>query len=77
MKKRKILIISHAMEIGGAERALIGLLNSINSNQYQIDLFLARHEGELMKYIPSQVHLLPTNQAKYLAVPMINLIKEK
>lgn len=77
MKKRKILIISHAMEIGGAERALIGLLNSIDSNQYQIDLFLARHEGELMKYIPSHVHLLPTNQAKYLAVPMINLIKEK
>lgn len=65
------------MEIGGAERALIGFLNSIDKKQYQIDLFLARHEGELMKYIPSHVHLLPNNQVKYLAVPMINLIKEK
>jgi len=74
---KKILIISHAMEIGGAERALIGLLNSFDQSKYDIDLFLARHEGEFMKYIPSDINLLPTNQAKYLAVPMINLLKEK
>ncbi|MBS6115841.1 MAG: glycosyltransferase [[Clostridium] spiroforme] len=65
------------MEIGGAERALIGLLNSFDQSKYDIDLFLARHEGEFMKYIPSDINLLPTNQAKYLAVPMINLLKEK
>lgn len=74
---KKILIISHAMEIGGAERALLGLLNSIDLEQYNVDLFLARHEGELMKFIPSDINLLTTNQAKYLAVPMINLLKEK
>lgn len=73
----KILIISHAMEIGGAERALVGLLNSINPERYRIDLFLARHDGELMKFIPPYVHLLPMNNAKYLAVPMINLIRER
>lgn len=74
---KKILIISHAMEIGGAERALLGLLNSIDKSNYDIDLFLARHEGELMKFIPSAINLLPTNQTRYLAVPMINLLKEK
>lgn len=73
---KKILIISHAMEIGGAERALLGLLNSIDKSKYEVDLFLARHEGEMMKFIPSIINLLSTNQAKYLAVPMNNLLKE-
>lgn len=74
---KKILIISHAMEIGGAERALLGLLNSFDYNTYQIDLFLCRHEGDLFNQIPKQVNILQMNQAKYLATPMKNLIKEK
>ena len=65
------------MEIGGAERALLGLLNSIDKSKYDVDLFLARHEGEFMKFIPSHINLLITNQAKYLAKPMVNLLKEK
>lgn len=67
---KKILIVSHAMEIGGAERALLGLLNSFNYSQVQVDLFLCRHEGELFHMIPKEVNLLPVNQARYLAVPM-------
>ena len=58
-KMKKILIFSHAMEIGGAERALLGLLESIDYEQYEVDLFLMRHEGELLKYIPDRVNLLP------------------
>ena len=77
IKKYNLIITCHAMEIGGAERALIGLLNSIDYNQYKVDLFLARHEGELLKFIPSSVNILPVNQSQYLAVPMINLIKAK
>lgn len=74
---KKVLIISHAMEIGGAEKALLGLLNSFDYNNYRVDLFLCRHEGELFDQIPKQVNILPMNQAKYLATPMKNLIKEK
>lgn len=74
---KKILIISHAMEIGGAERALIGLLNSVDYTNYEVDLFLCRHEGELLSFIPNEVNLLPTNQARYLAIPMISLLKQK
>lgn len=73
---KKILIISQAMEIGGAERALLGLLDSFDYSHYSVDLFLCRHEGELMKDIPINVNVLPTNQAKFLAVPMIKLIKK-
>ena len=74
---KKILIISHAMEIGGAERALLGLLNSLDYSKYQVDLFLCRHQGDLYKQIPKQVNILPENKAKYLAVPIIDLLKQR
>lgn len=73
---KKILIFSQAMELGGAERALLGLLEAIDTTKYSVDLFLMRHQGELMKYIPDDVNLLPENK-KYscLAIPMKEVIK--
>lgn len=47
------------MEIGGVERSLLGLLNAIDYGEYEVDLFLCRHEGEFMASIPKEVHLLP------------------
>lgn len=70
---KKIIIVSHAMEIGGAERALLGLLNSFDYSNYEVDLFLMRQEGELFKFIPKEVNLLTINQARCLAVPMKSL----
>lgn len=70
MNKRKILIISHAMELGGAETALLGLLETIDPCKYDVDLFLMRHQGPLLNAIPETVHLLPEIQAyASLAVP--------
>lgn len=77
MVKKKIIIVSHAMEIGGAERALLGLLSSFDYSKYEVDLFLMRQEGELLKFIPNEVNVLPMNQAKYLAVPMKLLLSER
>ena len=75
--KKKILIVNHAMEIGGAERALLGLLNSFDFNKYDVDLFLARHEGELFEFIPKEVNILEENQANCLATPMKKLLMAK
>ena len=36
---KRIIIFSQAMEIGGAEKALLGLLNSFDYTNYQVDLF--------------------------------------
>ena len=75
--KKKILIVSHALELGGAERALIGLLGAIDPDKFEIDLFLLRHEGELMDMIPSHVNLLPEIPTyTVLARPMVQTIKE-
>lgn len=75
--KKKILILSHAMELGGAERSLLGLLEAIDTDQYQVDLFLMRHEGELLSLIPDKINLLPEiPEYTTLARPMVQVLKE-
>lgn len=77
MEKKKILIVSHAMEIGGAERALLGILENIDTKKYQVDLFLLRQEGELLSHIPKNINLLPEiPQYTVLARPMTKTLKE-
>ena len=74
---KRILIFSHALELGGAERALIGLLHALDYERMQVELFLMRHEGELMEQIPEQVKLLPEKpQYASLAVPMKRVLKK-
>lgn len=57
--KPRIFINMHYMEIGGAERALLGLLNAIDTNKVDVDLFLNQHTGDFMKLIPEKIKLLP------------------
>ena len=57
--KPRILIAIHYMHLGGAEISLIGLLQALDPNKVDIDLFVYSHEGELMKQIPEYVNLLP------------------
>lgn len=65
------------MELGGAERALLGLLNNIDYNKVRVDLFLERHTGELFEFIPESVNLLPENLAyACMAVPASQVFKK-
>ena len=57
--KKRIFISMHYMEIGGAEMALIGLLQALDYTKYDVDLFLHAHRGEMMQFIPKEVNLLP------------------
>ena len=73
---KRILIFSHAMELGGAERALLGLLENIDYSRCQVNLFLMRHAGELLQYLPEKVNLLPEiPQYASLAVPIGQVIR--
>lgn len=75
--KHTILIFSQAMELGGVERSLLGLLDSIDYDRYDVDLFLMRHSGELMTHLNPKVNLLPEmSQYASLAVPMTSLLKK-
>lgn len=76
--KKKLLIVSHALVLGGAERALLGLLESLDTEVWDVDLFLLRHEGELMDMIPDHIRLLPAIPAyTVLARPMKDTLKER
>ncbi|SDN21984.1 glycosyltransferase [Alkalicoccus daliensis] len=59
---KKLLIVSFDLEVGGVERSLISLLNELKDAPYEIDLFLYRHTGEFMEFIPKHVNLLPEAQ---------------
>lgn len=74
--KARIFIAMHYMEIGGAETALVGLLNALDPNRVDVDLFLYDHRGEMMQFIPEWVNLLP-QIPKYsvLERPIVELVK--
>ena len=75
---KRILFFSHGMELGGAERALLGLLEHIDYTRFQVDLFLMHHEGELLGDVPKQVKLLPElPQYASLAVPIGEVIRKR
>ena len=65
------------MELGGAERALLGLLEAIDYSKVSVDLFLMRHSGELIPHIPKEVKLLPEIKAyTCLAVPFGEVLQK-
>ena len=75
--KPRIFINMHYMEIGGAERALLGMLNAIDTSKYDVDLFINQHTGEFMSLIPSNINLLD-EEPRYstLERPIIETIKK-
>ena len=73
---KRIFIMAHSMDIGGAEKSLLGILENIDTTSYRVDLFLLRHEGELLKYLPEGIDLLPPDPLySSMGVPLKNLIK--
>lgn len=59
MCKPRLFVNMHYMELGGAERALLGLLYAIDTDRVDVDLFINQHTGPFMKLIPDKINLLP------------------
>lgn len=56
--KRQILISITHLGLGGAEKALVSLLNVIDYNKYDVDLQLINDDGFNLKFIPDNVNYL-------------------
>lgn len=67
----------HYMELGGAERALLGLLDALDPARVQVDLFLNQHTGDFLPLVPGWVRLLPERRG-YNAIerPMRTVVRE-
>ena len=60
-ERKKILFVIPTLRIGGAEKALVSLLNAMDPDRYQVDLFLFEQGGTLQKDVPNWVNVLPEN----------------
>lgn len=56
--KKNILLIMNNLNCGGAEKALISLLQTFDYSLYTVELLLFKKEGLFLNQIPSQVTLL-------------------
>lgn len=54
---KKIAIVTKKMAMGGVEKTLISMLENIDSEKYDITLFILEEGGELLKQIPQYVHV--------------------
>ncbi|WP_347548671.1 glycosyltransferase [Pseudalkalibacillus hwajinpoensis] len=69
--KKDVLFIMNNLNCGGAEKALLSLLETIDYSRYNVDLFLFKHEGIFLKKLPEQVNLLSEPTAyKFFDMPI-------
>ena len=75
--KKRIFVNIHYLEIGGAERALLGLLSALDPYKVDVDLFVNQHTGEFMSFVPDYVNLLP-EIPEYTCIerPIKDIVKE-
>ena len=73
-----LLFTIHYLELGGAERSLIGLLRTLEYSKVSVDLFVYSHRGELMGEIPPEVNLLPEiPEYAQIERPMKDVLKDR
>lgn len=56
--KKRLLFVMNNLNCGGAEKALISLLQTLDYDQYDVDLFLFERTGLFLSRVPAQVRVL-------------------
>lgn len=59
--KKKIFFLIHSMNVGGVEKAMLGLLSVIPFDQYEVHLGLLHKKGGFLDFIPPQVKMHEIN----------------
>lgn len=57
--KKKLLFVINSLGIGGAEKSLVSLMNTIDFDRYEIDLLMLQPGGPFLRLLPEEVHILP------------------
>lgn len=78
--KKKLLFVIPSLDAGGAEKSLVNLLNTLDFNLVEVDLFLFKHDGLFFNLLPKEVHILPLPNtykvfSKSLPHSIIGLVK--
>ena len=56
---KRILFVIESLNLGGAEKSLVTLLNLLDYSKYQVDLLLFAQGGPFQDLLPREVNLLP------------------
>ncbi|MBU8883067.1 glycosyltransferase [Kaistella sp. DKR-2] len=76
-EKKDILFVMNNLNVGGAEKALVSLLQVMDYDRYNIDLLLFKKEGLFLKQVPQQVNILPEPENyRYFDMPFSQVLKE-
>lgn len=57
--KKNIIISTQLIDLGGVEKSLLGLLDTIDYERYSVDVFIFNHDGALIDMINKKANLLP------------------
>lgn len=58
MKKKRLLVVSYNMIVGGSTTSLLSFLKAIDKKKIEVDLLLYKNEGPLFDMIPIDVNVL-------------------
>lgn len=76
-KKKDILFVMNNLNVGGAEKALVSMLQVFDFEKYNVDLLLFKKEGLFLKQVPQEVNILdePKNY-RYFDMPFLQVVKK-
>lgn len=58
MNKKRILLTAMSMNIGGAEKSLVNLLNLLDYGELDVDLLLFQRRGAFLQQVPKEVNIV-------------------
>jgi glycosyltransferase involved in cell wall biosynthesis len=77
MKKKNILVVYKNLEIGGIEKEIVQLLDTIDKDKFNFTLILFEKKGKLIPYLNKQVRIfsLQVKKSTPLPIKLIRLVK--
>ena len=71
---KKLLFVIHSLAIGGSEKSLVSLLNTIDYTKYEVDLMMFKRGEDFEKHLPKEVTILePPKYYKFIYDKKISL----
>ncbi|WP_282144798.1 glycosyltransferase [Thomasclavelia cocleata] len=65
--KKKIMILISNLNIGGTEKALLNMLEIMDQNMYEVDVYLLEKKGGFLNELPEWINLKIIDDYQYIA----------
>ena len=62
--KKKLLFCAFNLEVGGVEKCLVNLVNTLDKDKYDLTILLQVKEGKLLNNVDKNIHIVDYNLSK-------------